>query len=257
MSFAKEVWEKLSSIDVNEHVKKKGTLSYLSWAWAWGELKKAYPESNYQFKEPVFYGDGTCEVWVTLTVADGDKSLSHIMWLPVMDHRNNAIKNPDARKIGDARMRCLTKAIAMCGLGHYIYAGEDLPAQNGDYDEVISQYTPEQKDQYHTIFKSGDSLAMWVFRRTVGDEVYAGLAGTFGPGKKMENKAIIASMENEAINLIQQFTEELEAHIDNGDPVGIAEVSQLPGMVKKEVFKNLSPEHKEALKRISQQKQAA
>jgi len=49
------------------------------------------------------------------------------MWLPVMDNRNNSIQNPTSRAISDQKMRCLVKAIAMHGLGHYIYAGEDLP----------------------------------------------------------------------------------------------------------------------------------
>jgi hypothetical protein len=49
------------------------------------------------------------------------------MWLPVMNHKNQAISNPDAFQINTAKMRCLTKCLAMFGLGHYIYAGEDLP----------------------------------------------------------------------------------------------------------------------------------
>jgi hypothetical protein len=121
------VWETLSAIDVSAKIEKKGNLSYLSWAWAWGVLKSHYPRSSYELSPPVFFADGSCEVWVKLTVVDGDQSQTHDMWLPVMDHKNNAIKNPDSRKISDARMRCLVKAIAMFGLGHYIYAGEDLP----------------------------------------------------------------------------------------------------------------------------------
>jgi hypothetical protein len=69
------------------------------------------------------YPDGTAEVRCVLTVED----VSHTMWLPVMDYKNQAIKNPNARDINDAKMRCLVKAMSLFGLGLYIYAGEDLP----------------------------------------------------------------------------------------------------------------------------------
>lgn len=125
--FAKKVWLTLSSINVNEHTDKKGNLTYLSWAWAYATLMKHYPASDFTFLEPISFEDGSMEVWCQLTVSDGENSISRHMWLPVMDHRNNSIKNPDSRKISDTRMRCLTKCMALFGLGHYIYAGEDIP----------------------------------------------------------------------------------------------------------------------------------
>jgi len=126
---AQAVWDTLSTINVNEHVEKKNGFSYLSWAWAWGVLMENFPNSKFSFVEfdggsEVFYfPDGTAEVRCVLTV-DG---ISRVMWLPVMDHRNKAIVKPNARDINDTKMRCLVKAMALFGLGHYIYAGEDLP----------------------------------------------------------------------------------------------------------------------------------
>jgi hypothetical protein len=120
----KSVWETLSALDVSAHIEKKGSLSYLSWAWAWGELMAIYPESNYEFDEPYFYENKTCEVWVTVTIS----GLSRKMWLPVMDYKNKAVPSPASRDISDTRMRCLVKCLAMFGLGHYIYAGEDVPS---------------------------------------------------------------------------------------------------------------------------------
>lgn len=146
MSFAKDVWETLSKINVNEHTEKKGNLTYLSWSWAWATLMNNYPESFYDFSEPVRHPDGTTEIWVTICVVDGEKKLARRMWLPVMDHKNNAIADPDARRISDTRMRCLTKCLAMFGLGAYIYAGEDLPQAeqpNGpeeQYKELCERY---------------------------------------------------------------------------------------------------------------------
>jgi hypothetical protein len=65
-----------------------------------------------------------------------------MMWLPVMDYKNKAIPNPDARAVSDTRMRCLTKCLAMYGLGHYIYAGEDLPPSG---DAVEEKTAPKEK----------------------------------------------------------------------------------------------------------------
>jgi hypothetical protein len=145
----KNVWQTLSAIDVNGKVEKKGKLSYLSWAWAWGILKEHYPASTFSFRPSVVLDDGTVEVWVDLTVTTENGSQTHEMWLPVMDNVNKAVKNPDSRKISDARMRCLTKCIAMFGLGHYIYAGEDLPEQPAE--KTYSEWVLENKKSIDAI----------------------------------------------------------------------------------------------------------
>ena len=142
------IWKTLSAVDVSDHIEKKGNLSYLSWAWAWGVLMEKYPESEYEFAEPIYYSDGTCEVWVSVTISEKTRK----MWLPVMDYRNKSIPNPTSRDISDARMRCLVKCLAMFGLGHYIYAGEDLP-------EIKGETTGEKLDankikKAHDYFKS-------------------------------------------------------------------------------------------------------
>jgi len=129
----REVWETLSSINVNEHTESKMNLTYLSWAWAWKILKDNYPNAAYAFQawgdsnshvDYMKYPDDTGAVQCTIYIGN---LVKESMWLPVMDNRNNAIKNPNARQISDAKMRCLVKCISMLGLGLYIYAGEDLP----------------------------------------------------------------------------------------------------------------------------------
>lgn len=146
MSFAKEVWTTLAAIDCKDKVSEKMNLKYLSWAWAWAELMKYYPESEYDFLEPVIDASGSVEIWCAVTVKNGDKSLKRMMWLPVMDHKNNSIIKPTSRQVSDTRMRCLTKCLAMFGLGHYIYAGEDLPdpeiakaAEQDKYDAACNE----------------------------------------------------------------------------------------------------------------------
>jgi hypothetical protein len=144
-SLAESVWQNLYSINVSKNIEKKGNLSYLSWTWAWQALMEEYPQATYTIDDRS-YPDGSMEVYVTISIQRGDESISRMMWLPVMDNRNKAIKNPDARQISDARMRCLVKCIAMLGLGSYIYAGEDLP-----HAEKEQQLQPISENQQQTI----------------------------------------------------------------------------------------------------------
>lgn len=129
----KSVWETLSAIDVKDKTKKKGDMTYLPWAWAWGALKENYPEAT--FKKHIHDGmayikdeKGNAFVEVTVTV----EGISATELYPVTDYKNNAISNPDAFQVNTALQRALVKAIAYHGLGHYIYAGEDLPQIDGE-----------------------------------------------------------------------------------------------------------------------------
>ena len=172
MSFEAKVWQTLSAINVNEHTEKKGNLTYLSWAWAFTELKNYFPESSIKIKKEKTFADGTMEVRCEVTVKEGDQSTTQSMWLPVMDHRNQAIANPNARQINDARMRCVTKCLGLHGLGLYIYAGQELPepeAENlkkpltkDEMDNLVDllEATETDQDQFlkHYKVKSLDEL---------------------------------------------------------------------------------------------------
>lgn len=116
------IWETLSSVDVSGMVEQKMGLTYLSWAHAWGTLMAHYPQATYEFHPHDVDEKGYVEIWCTVTIGECSRS----MWLPVMNNRNQAIAGPDARAISDTRMRCLVKCLAMFGLGHRIYCGEDL-----------------------------------------------------------------------------------------------------------------------------------
>ena len=115
---------KLASVDVSKHIEKKSNQSYLSWAWAVDQLMRHDPAANWEFHDPKAFGE---TMMVSCTVTAFGKPIT--MHLPVMDHRNQAVKNPDAFVVNKNMMRCLVKAIACHGLGLYIYAGEDLPMQ--------------------------------------------------------------------------------------------------------------------------------
>jgi hypothetical protein len=118
-------YSKCRAIDVTSKIEKKNGLSYLSWAWAVDQLLLQDSTATWVYGEPVRFGD-TLMVFCTVT-AFGKAMTAQ---LPVMDHRNKAIPNPDAFAVNTAMQRCLVKAIALHGIGLYIYAGEDLPDSN-------------------------------------------------------------------------------------------------------------------------------
>ena len=130
MNNKKSIFETLFEINVNERIEKKNGLSYLSWPYAWAEVKKLYPSANYKVYETesgcIYFTDGkTCWVKTGVTIDD----LEHIEYLPVMDYKNRSIllENITSFDVNKSIQRSLTKALARHGLGLYIYAGEDLP----------------------------------------------------------------------------------------------------------------------------------
>lgn len=120
----------LNEINVNGHVEQKNGLTYLAWAWAWGELKKNFPDATYTIYENAdgwnYFTDGRTG-WVKTGVTVN--GIEHIEYLPIMDFRNKSIplENITSFDVNKAIQRSLTKAVARHGLGLYIYAGEDLP----------------------------------------------------------------------------------------------------------------------------------
>jgi hypothetical protein len=112
----------LRTINVNEKIERKGKFSYLSWAWAVDQLLQLDPQATWEYKDPVYFAE-TLMVFCSVT-AFGKTMTAQ---LPVMNNQNKAISNPDAFAVNTAMQRCLAKAIALHGLGLYIYAGEDIP----------------------------------------------------------------------------------------------------------------------------------
>ena len=125
----------LYAVNVNGRTEKKNGLTYLSWAWAWGEIKKKHPDATYTVYENAdgwnYHTDGrTCWVKTGVTV----NGIEHIEYLPVMDYKNKSIstENVTSFDVNKAIQRSLTKACARHGLGLYIYAGEDLPEEEAN-----------------------------------------------------------------------------------------------------------------------------
>ena len=141
----------LNSIDVNGHTEQKNGLTYLSWAWAWTEFKKQFPDSYYTIYENDqgcnYFNDGkTCWVKTGVTLVDGDYQLEMIEYLPIMDFKNksialNAVTSMDVNK---SIQRSLTKALARHGLGLYVYAGEDMPEETEETKQKKAELEAEK-----------------------------------------------------------------------------------------------------------------
>lgn len=130
MATEKNYFKELNALNVGDKTEKKNNLTYLSWAWAWAELKKLYPESFYTIyenKDGWFYHTDGKTAWVKTGVTVCN--IEHIEFLPVMDFRNQSItaEKITSFDVNKAIQRSLTKAVARHGVGLYIYAGEDLP----------------------------------------------------------------------------------------------------------------------------------
>lgn len=158
------VFDELNALDLNGHTEKKSSgnveLTYLSWPWAWAEVKKRFPDAHYEVwkdenHRPFIFDPNTGYMVFTSVTIDG---VTHEMWLPVMDGANKAMKavpyeyktkysgmkTCDAATMMDINktiMRCLVKNLAMFGLGLYIYAGEDLPESDQKEEKPAAKET--------------------------------------------------------------------------------------------------------------------
>ena len=121
----------LSKIDVSEHTEKKGNYTYLSWAWAVKVLLEEFPKAVWKIhtfvdngtESPYMRTNAGCFVQVSVEIDKVIRTQIH----PVLDHMNKTVDEPNAFQVNTSIQRCLAKAIALHGLGLYIYAGEDLP----------------------------------------------------------------------------------------------------------------------------------
>lgn len=215
----KKTFETLFHLDVNEHVEQKktgkATLSYLSWAWAWSEVKKRYPEASYTIHKfennlPYVYDEHTGYMVFTEVTIDG---VTHEMWLPVMDGANKAMKSQPytySTKYGDKSveaatmfdvnktiMRCLVKNLAMFGLGLYLYSGEDLP-----------QPEPVKTASEEEIKLIKDTLKEYADITGNGDEAGVGKLSAWALGQlKVENYSDIPQTK------IKPFMQQMKAKI--------------------------------------------
>ena len=196
-------YAEIRKINVNDHIEKKNGLSYLSWAWAVDQLLMLDPQATWEYGEPKQFGE---TVMVFCTVTAFGKSMT--AQLPVMDYRNKAIPNPDAFAVNTAMQRCLAKAIALHGLGLYIYAGEDLP----DDDKVhapTQSITPTAGALDN--FNSAEKELIAQFAEDITELVKSGdvatAASNMGTLESEEKVAVWALLDSKTRSTLKAFKE--------------------------------------------------
>ena len=248
--FAKEVWETLSAINVNEHTEQKGGFTYLSWNWAWNTLMSKYPASSYEFLPDVVSDEGVM-VFCKLTVSNGENSIDREMWLPVLDFKNKAIKNPNAMDVNSARMRCLVKSMAMAGLGNYIYSGQTEPPEQDVVDKNLMEFTEH--------FDSQNGYELLIMQLSMDQEDFGKLVGSIqsDPISK-DNPRGNKTKKHEALwNIIDRTREDLieeallikkYAEEDDNESMRelVEELVDSPACIKKFIWSQLNDFEKEA-----------
>ena len=192
---SKSVFETLSSINVNDKVEKNNNLSYLPWAWAWGETKKHYPSATYtvmrdpQTDKP-YFTDTDLGIMVMTSVTIDTQTLE--MWLPVLDYRNKAISIDKATMfdVNTSLMRCLTKNLAMFGLGHYIYAGEDIPQEDNSTEP--STFKKEIKQAASTLRENiMDKAVSYIQSQSNKEKAYSSIITKYGESLTDKQKSAL------------------------------------------------------------------
>lgn len=265
-------FEELSKISVNGHTENKNGLTYLSWTWAWSEIKKHCPDASYEILRfennlPYVYDENTGYMVFTKVTIDNQ---TYEMWLPVMDGNNKAMLNhpytykvkeyKDGKQTGNyiekhvepasmfdinkTIMRCLVKNIAMFGLGIYIYAGEDMPEgyeiSKEEAERVIVSYGKYAGKTLKDIAKEDEKYLMWmVSQEGTKQSLKEAISKILELPTEEESKQRITLM-NELNNLVEETNCDYEAlkdhyKVKSNNEMTIAQLQEAVNTLKKRV----------------------
>lgn len=205
-------FKQLSVVDCGEFIEKKGNLSYISWASAWDLLNKHCPGATYEHHEPVTYPNG--EMMVSCSVAvDG---ISHTMHLPVLDHRNKPIQNPNVFQINTSMQRCFAKAISMHGLGLYVYRGEDLPpSEEVDGEAMYEEFAHRYEQDQH-------ACAVWYSQ--LSEEQMSAIKDGSPNRKKTATQTQVRELISQMHATFDEYAENLRQAVQKGDVLAIQQL---------------------------------
>ena len=226
----------LSRKDVSAGIERKGNLDYLSWAYCWNALCEEHPDANFYFDEPTTFPDGSVMVKAVVTV--GEKR--HEMQLPVMNHRNQAIQNPNARDISDAQMRCLVKCVALFGLGIGLYLG-DLKhvVAMSNYDKAVQFIAAEDVMGLHELVKS------------LSEKDQVELFNDAPMGEKTNFKNAHRAAIKQAEDFLDSVKEAIEEAVTQSHSALLAEtIDELTTYERSAVWARLTPPQQEAVKQL-------
>lgn len=234
-------FKELSVVDCGEFIEKKGSLSYISWASAWQLLKEHCPDATYEQHDPITFPNGEMMVFCSVTVG----GIAHKMQLPVLDHRNSPIQNPNVFQINTSMQRCLAKAIGMHGLGLYVYRGEDLPpAEEIDNTAMYEEFNRRYLENKH-------DCAVW-YSQLSEEEMSAVKEGS-PKGKKTATQTLLRDLVTLMHSNFDEYARHLGEAIQKGDIVAIKQLQEELNDYERNLVKHrLSDEDKQQLRKLMQ-----
>ncbi len=234
----------LSEIDVSPHVKQKGNFSYLSWPVAIEILGLHHPSADILIKrfplpsQPellVPYLETPLGYFVEVSVIIEGVVRSQLH--PILDYKNEPVAVPSTFDINTSLQRALVKAIALHGLGLFIYQGEDLPLHAPDYTEL-------QLEQFSQLIEDDDALGMYIFFQNIPMNAVIALNGSFQKGQKVKMKELVKALENKGGKIIEEYENIFVTSIESSDREGLLEAANELGEAGKAiVWQRLSNEH--------------
>jgi len=244
-------FQSLSSIDVSPHVKQKGQFSYLSWPFAIEALGQYHPEAVIQVKRfplpsapelEVPYLETPLGFFVEVSVIIDGVIRSQLH--PVLNYKNESVASPSTFEINTSIQRAMVKAIALHGLGLFIYQGEDLPLNAPDY-------TDEQHDQFMQLIEDDDAMGLYIFFQRIPVNAMVALNGSFPKGQKGKMKELVKTLESRGAEVIDEYESLFIAYIETDDGMALIEAAEELGEAGKAiVWQRLSNEHQAAARRL-------
>jgi len=237
----------LSDIDVSQHVKQKGQFSYLSWPFAIQVLGEHHPDAEIVVKRFILPDNPDIEVpfmWtpcgyfveVAVTINNVTRSQIH----PIINYQNQPLDMPTNFDVNTSLQRCTVKAIALHGLGLFVYQGEDLPINAPDY-------TQEQFDIFNELIAEEDTLGLYVFSQNIPLNAAIALHNSFPKGQKGKMKELVNKMLDKGKADIDEYVDNFEHAIMNNDVIELKElINEVGDATKRVVWLSLDNEMQQA-----------
>lgn len=247
----KNYFQILSSIDVSPHVKQKGHFGYLSWPFAIEALGQHHPDAEIQVKRFPLPANPELEVpyletpvgfFVEVSVIINNVVRSQLH--PILDYNNLPVDTPSAFEINTSIQRAMVKAIALHGLGLFVYQGEDLPVN-------LPEYTEEQYDHFMQLIEDDDAIGIYVFFQHIPVSVVVALNGSFPRGQKVKMKELVKKLEQKGAKEINEYESVFIHSIEGDDAAFLIQLAEELGEAGKAiVWQRLSNEHQIAARQL-------
>lgn len=247
----KNYFQILSEVDISPHLKQKGSYSYLSWPFALEALGQYHPEAVIQVKRFPLLSQPEYEVpyletplgyFVEVSIIINGVVRTQIH--PVLDYTNGPVSTPTTFEINTSIQRAMVKAIAMHGLGLFVFQGEDLPINAPDF-------TDEQHEHFTQLIDDDDALGMYVFFQRIPLNAMIALNGSFAKGQKVKMKELVKKLEHKGAEMINRYEALFMTCIEVDDSGGLLEAAEELGEAGKAiVWQRLSNEHQVAARQL-------